>query len=106
MTKLQQLTTDTQINDGLLFKLVQTNWLPYIRPSSRVNAVIEGHTQVGHGAVRNSYKWLKARYYWEGMMETVQQVIDSCLTCRAMPGLILVSSMTYHPLVHRSMWLV
>lgn len=85
-TKLKGMAQGTQIRDGLLYKLVGQSWLPYVRPSSRTEAVIESHLQVGHSSVKKTLEWLKGRCYWEGMTDSVQQTLESCLVCKSHTG--------------------
>ena len=70
-TRLTDMSASTQIKDGLIYKQVNSAWLPYIRPSARTDAIMEGHTQIGHGAVRKTHEWLRSRCYWEGMVDTI-----------------------------------
>lgn len=83
---LTKLSKYNQINEGHLYKLFQAKWLPYICPSSRVDTVMEGHKQIGHGAASKNYEWLKSRYYWKGMLYTIHQVLEAFLTCRSHTG--------------------
>ena len=46
---LAKLSKDTQISNGHLYKLVHEKWLPYVCPSSRVKAVMEGHADRSWG---------------------------------------------------------
>ena len=84
--RLKEMSTATQIKDGLIYKQVNSAWLPYIRPSARTDAIMEGHTQIGHGAVRKTHEWLRSRCYWEGMVDSIQQTLESCLICRSHAG--------------------
>lgn len=40
-------------------------------------SLIEAHTQAGHSAFKKILKYLKSRCYYEGMTDTIQQVLDA-----------------------------
>lgn len=47
------MASNSQIKD-FLYKIVWSNKIPYIKPSSRINAILKGHLQMGYGAVKNT----------------------------------------------------
>ena len=84
--RLELMASSSQIKDGMLYKLVGTSWLPYVRPSSRTAAIMEGHVQIGHGALKKTFEWLRSRCYWDGMFESIQQTLETCLVCKSHGG--------------------
>lgn len=76
---MKYMSSNARIKDRLLYKLFSSSWLPYVNPSSRTQAVMKSHTQVGHGAFKKTTEWLKFHCYWEGMTNTIQKVLDACL---------------------------
>lgn len=64
---LKSMYSNDQIKDGLLYRLVGSDWLPYVKLSSRAQDVMNDHTQVGHGAVKKILKWLKSLCFRTGL---------------------------------------
>ena len=84
--KLKEMTRDAQVKEGLLYKQVGSKWLTRLRPSTSLDAALEGHQQVGYSAARKTYKWLKTQCYWDLMINTIQKVFKSCLVCKNHAG--------------------
>lgn len=53
--RLQAMSSNPQIKDGVLYKLVRSSRLPYINLLSCTNFILKDHLQVGHGVFKNTY---------------------------------------------------
>jgi hypothetical protein len=54
--------------------------LDYPKKSLRNSIVMDSHI-IGHFQAQTTYDRLKDKYYWKNMMETIKQVIDTCVVC-------------------------
>ena len=50
--RLREMASDSQIKDGLLYKLVRSSWLPYVKPSSCTEAILKDISKLAMGPLR------------------------------------------------------
>ncbi|KAJ9083530.1 hypothetical protein DSO57_1033872 [Entomophthora muscae] len=62
---LKNLSVDTKIKDGQLFKLYKYNWLPYVCLSLRTDSVVASHKATGHGGIQKTLAQLQKHCYWK-----------------------------------------
>ena len=78
---LKKLAVDTKVVKGQLLKLCNDIWLPYIRPSLRVDSVVAAHKTIGHGGIQKTLALLQQHCYWEGMHSDVAETLAACHDC-------------------------
>lgn len=73
--RLKDMTAFAQIKDDMPYKKFDSSWIRYILPSVCTKAVMKRHTQIGHGDMHKTQKWLRSQCYWDGMVDTIKQTL-------------------------------
>ncbi|KAF5196167.1 Pol polyprotein, partial [Thalictrum thalictroides] len=79
---LKRMAKDTITKNGMLYKQFGNKAFPYVRPSGRLDIAMGAHRATGHGSPKVTYYWLRERYYWDYMLESLVDLIDSCQRCK------------------------
>ena len=78
---LKKLIIGTKVSKGQLFKNVDDNWVPYVRPSLRLDSIMAAHKTVGHGSTKKTLELLRQQCYWEKMHSDVVETLAGCHEC-------------------------
>ena len=68
--------------DSCLYKKVNGNWIPYIRPSRRMELLRMFHfIGTGHASDKRMMDTMASYCYWESLHHDINDLCSSCTTC-------------------------
>ena len=70
------------VEDGKLYKIVNSSCKIYPLPSERPSLIFSAHSIIGHGVICRTLSHLQTEYYWECMSADVYDVTSACHECQ------------------------